>query len=313
MNKYISSTFDDLKQEEASYRQSVENALLDYRRTMSKATEQAKQYKDEAAFIDGKKATAKREAQTAIQLAENAFTVAVNVAVKSLKDDLAQHLTTRPSPAFLDAVKLYHDFGIRPSHAEVEALMTLNGGTTLGYRVINQVLKDTHSEYTIDAPDSAAYESDLAALEKLAEGHIMYAPSEYYHEAVEVFGGEPHPLRRADGSRVDVGYKWDHISILTASGSYEGKIRDLDDMSARWSSTVLPSLKHVDAYKDITDPETGETVTAAQQMAQDIRATATAPEIEPSATVGERIAAQMAKEAAENNERSQEILKRYTI
>lgn len=60
MNKFIKSTFDDLKREEASYRQSVESALLDYRRAMEKATTESKQYKDETTFLDGKKAATKR-------------------------------------------------------------------------------------------------------------------------------------------------------------------------------------------------------------------------------------------------------------
>lgn len=310
MNKFIKSTFDDLKREEASYRQSVESALLDYRRAMEKATTESKQYKDETTFLDGKKAATKREAQTAIQLAENAFTVSVGIAVKSLRDDLHQHLTTRPSAAFIDALRLYFDFDIRPSHAEISALMEQNGGCTLGYRALNRTLEKTGAEWRVDAPDSTTYESDLAALEELSEGHIMYAPREYFHEAVEVFGGRPKLYRRpADGKYLDIGYKWDTTSILIASGSYEGKIKALDDMSERWSSTVLPSLKHISAYED--NQETGET--AAQQMAQDIKATATAPEIEPNMAVGEQIAAEMAREAAKNYEQGQEILKKYLL
>lgn len=309
MNKYISSTFDDLKRAETDYRDAVKSALVDYRRTMSRATEEAKQYKDESAHINGKKATAAHNARVAIQMGENAFTVALNVAVKSLRDDLHQHLTTRPSPAFLDAVKLYHDFGIRPSRAEIEALMTLNGGSSLGYRVINQVLKDTHSEYTIDAPDSAAYEADLAALEKLAHGNIRFVPDGYIHEMGEVYGGEKRLFMRDDGTTYDMGYRWDTTSLLMASAGYKEGAGAIEAMSDRWSSTVLPSLKHITAYED--NEETGET--AAQQMAKDIKATATAPEIKPSMAAGEQIAAQMAAEAAENYERSQEVLKRYLL
>lgn len=310
MNKYVKDTFDTIKSEEASYRQSVENALWDYRRTMEKAKSDAGAYKDEAAFIDGKKAAARREAQTAIQLAETAFTVSVDIAVKSLRDDLHQHLTTRPSAAFIDALRLYYDFDIRPSHAEISALMEQNGGCTLGYRALNRTLEKTGAEWRVDAPDSTTYESDLAALAKLAEGHIMYAPREYFHEAVEVFEGEPKLYRRpADGKFLDIGYKWDTISILTASGGYEGEIKALDDMSERWSSTLLPNLKNIGGYED--NPETGET--SAQQMAKDIKATATAPEIEPNMAASERIAAEIAKEAAENYEQGQEILRKYLL
>lgn len=313
MNKFVKTTFDSISREAESYRNSVKSALLDYRQEMEKAKKEAGVYKDEAEYIKGKKNDARRTAQVAIQLAENAFTVAVGVEAKSLRDDLHQHLTTRPSPAFLDALRLYYDFNITPSRSEIEALMELNGGNTLGYRALNRTLEKTRAEYRVDAPDSTTYEADLAALDELAEGHIMFIPRELHHEGVEVFGGEPRPIRRADGSRVDTGYRWDSVSVLTASANYEGKVKALDEMADRWSSTVLPSMKHVSAYQDKKDPASGETITAAQQITEDFKATATAPEIKPSTTAAERIAEEIHKDTVESYERGQEILNKYIV
>lgn len=307
MNKYVKDTFDSIKREEASFRQSVESALSDYRRTMSRATEEAKQYKDESAYINGKKATAKREAKAAIQLAENAFTVAVNVAVKSLRDDLHQHLTTRPSAAFIDALRLYYDFDIRPSHAEISALMEQNGGNTLGYRAINRTLEKTGAEWRIDAPDSAAYESDLAALEKLAHGNIHFVPDGFLHEMSEVYSGERRLFVRNDGSTYDMGYRWDTTSLLMASTGYKDDTGAIDAMSDRWSNTLLPSLKHISAYTD--NEETGET--AAQQMAKDIKATATAPEIERDGQAEVKAARQRAHEQSDLSSKAAETVKRF--
>lgn len=307
MNKYVKDTFDTIKGEETSYRQSVENALLDYRRTMSRATEEAKQYKDESAYINSKKATATHNARVAIQMAENAFTVALNVARKSLQDDLHQHLTTRPSAAFLDALRLYYDFNITPSHAEIEALMTLNGGNSLGYRAINRTLEKTGAEWRIDAPDSAAYESDLAALEKLAHGNIHFVPDGYLHEVSEVYSGEKRLFVRDDGSTYDMGYKWDTTSLLMASTGYKDDTGAIDAMSDRWSNTLLPSLKHISAYTD--NEETGET--AAQQMAKDIKATATAPEIERDGQAEVKAARQRAHEQADLSSKAAETVKRF--
>lgn len=309
MNKYISSTFDDLKREEGNFRDAVMSALADYRRTMSKAEEQAKQYKDEASFINSRKATARREAQTAIQLAESGFTVAVNVAVKSLRDDLHQHLTTRPSVAFIDALRLYHDFDITPSHAEIEALMTLNGGNSLGYRAINRTLEKTGAEWRVDAPDSAAYESDLAALEKLAHGNIHFVPDGYLHEMSEVYSGERRLFMRDDGTTYDMGYKWDTTSLLMASTGYKEDTGAIDAMSDRWSNTLLPSLKHISAYKD--NEETGET--AAQQLTQDIKATATAPEIERDGQAEVEVARQRAHSRAENDAQAAAAMKKFML
>lgn len=189
----------------------------------------------------------------------------------------------------------------------------LNGGNTLGYRALNQVLKKTNAEYAVAAPEAAAYESDLSALQKLAYGHIMYAPLDFLHEASEVFGGEPHLRVRDDGSTYDVGFKWDTTGLLTASTGYKQDVAAIDDMAARWSSTVLPNLKHITAYEDKTDPETGETVTAARQMAEDIKATANAPEIEESGQPAVEMARQRAQEWVENEAGAIEGMKGFTL
>lgn len=309
MNKYVKDTFDTIKGEETSYRQSVENALLDYRRTMSRATEEAKQYKDESAYINSKKATATHNARVAIQMAENAFTVALNVARKSLQDDLHQHLTTRPSAAFLDALRLYYDFDIRPSHAEISALMEQNGGNTLGYRAINRTLEKTGAEWRIDAPDSAAYESDLAALGKLAHGNIHFVPDGYLHEMSEVYSGERRLFMRDDGTTYDMGYKWDTTSLLMASSGYKEDVKAIDAMHDRWSNTLLPSLRHLEAYQD--NEETGET--AAQQMAKDIKAMAAAPEIERDGQAEVEAARQRAHSRAENDAKSAATMEKFML
>lgn len=309
MNKFISSTFDTIKSAEADYRDAVKSALMDYRRTMERATAESKQYKDESEYINGKKAAARREAQVSIKMAENALTGVIKANAASLRDDLHQHLTTRPSAAFLDALRLYYDFDITPSHAEIEALMAQNGGNTLGYRAINRTLEKTKAEWRIDAPDSAVYEADLAALEKLSYGNFMYAPDGFFRELSEVYDGEKRALVRDDGSTYTAGYTWGTTSLLTASSFYKEHTGAIDGMSERWSSTVLPNLKHITAYED--NPDTGET--AAQQMAKDIQATATAPEIEPSQSVGERIAEEIQKGKVESYERGQEILKKYYL
>lgn len=313
MNKYISSTFDDLKREDENFRDAVKSALTDYRQTMSRATAESKQYKDEIAYINGKKAAAAQNALAAIQMATNAFSVALNTARKSLQDDLDQHLTTRPSAAFLDALRIYHDFNITPSHAEIKALMALNGGCTLGYKAINRMLEKTGAEWRVDAPDSAAYEADLTVLEKLSYGNFKFTPDGFLHEMTEVYEGTPNLRFRDDGTSYDAGYKWNSTSLMLSSAAYKQDVSSFDAMADRWSSTVLPSLKHLEAYQDTTDPETGETITAAQQMAQDARSTATAPEIERTNDQIIEGIRQQAKEKAENDEAARQALDRFAV
>ncbi len=207
MNKAIKDTFNRIKIAEACYRDAVKAALLGYRKDMEKATAESKQFKDEGGYINSKKATARNQAQLAINSAANGLVDILKYEVDSLRDDLHQHLTTQPNTAFLDALRLYYDFDLQPSHAELEALMTLNGGNTLGYRAINRTLEKTGAEWRIDAPDSAAYEADLAVLQKLACGNFLCTPAGFHHEMVEVYGGTPNLRMRDDGSLYDAGYK----------------------------------------------------------------------------------------------------------
>lgn len=313
MNKFVKSTFDDIKSAEFGYRRSVQSALMDYRQTVNRATAESKQYKDENGHISGKKAAAAHNARVEIQMAENAFTVALNVAIKSLQDDLHQHLTTRPSAAFLDSLRLYFDFDICPSHAEISALMEQNGGCTLGYRVLNRTLEKTGAEWRVDAPDASAYETDLAALEKLAHGNIRFVPDGFLHEMVEVYGGEKRLFMRDDGSTYDVGYRWDSASLLLADADFKERAGSINAMADRWSSTVLPALQRLEAYQDTTDPKTGETITAARQMAEDIKATATAPEIERSEQPQVEDARQRAREKAETAAKAAETVKKFML
>lgn len=313
MNRYISDTFSDIKKAEASYRQSVETALLEYRQTVAKVTDEATAFKDEAAYISGKKAVAAQKARNEIQLAENVFTVDAKIAANSLRDDLHQHLTTRPSAAFLDALRLYYDFDLCPTHAEIEALMSQNSGNTLGYRALNRTLEKTGAEYRIDAPDSTAYEADLAVLERLANGNLMFVPEGFLHEASEVYTGEKQLQMRDDGSTYDAGRRWDTTGIMLATHSFNEQTGAIDAMADRWSNTVIPSLKHISSYQDTQDPETGETVTAAQQMVEDIKATANAPEIVKSEQPAVELARKMGTTKAAAHEKAAEAVDHFAI
>lgn len=80
-------------------------------------------------------------------------------------------------------------------------------------------------------------------------------------------------------------------------------------MADRWSSTLLPILKHLEAYKD--NEETGET--AAQQMAKDIKTTVIAPEIERvNAPIIEGVR-QRAQEKADSSKKAAEAIDRFAV
>lgn len=84
-------------------------------------------------------------------------------------------------------------------------------------------------------------------------------------------------------------------------------------MGERWAENTPVTLKRLSDYTDTTDPETGKTVTAAQQMAQDIKATATAPEIKRDGQAVVELARERAREQAERDARAAETVKKHTL
>lgn len=314
MNKHVKDSFNHIKSEAASYQNAVQSALLDYRRTMARAEAESRKYKDETSYINTWKAAAKRDAMNAISQAETAFTVAVKAEYATLKDDLHDHLTTRPNAAFLDSLRVYFDFGIRPTRAEIEALMTQNGGNPLGYRALNRTLEKTKSEWRIDSLDTDVYENDLAVLQQLSYGNLMYAPNDCHHEAVEIFDGERRLQMREDGSTYFGGYKWDRIGILMSTGDFTAKVKGIDAMADRWGNSVLPSVKQIDLYEDKIDPDTGEIVeTAADQLEADFKATAHAPGIERSKQPEIEAARQKGHEQAKTAAQATKGMKKFVL
>lgn len=313
MNKFVRSTFSSIQTEADCYREAVKDALLDFRRDMAKATAESKKFKSEAEYLASEKAAARKMAQDKIKAAEAVFVADLKRDVDSLRGDLCEHLGTRPNVALVNALHIYRDFDLQPGRMEVESLLELNNGNCLGIRLINKILEDTKSTIRVDAPAAADYEADFDRLERLTHGNFMYAPLDLHHEAVEVFGGLPRLQMRADGSVFNAGFRWDSTSIITAAHSFQEKLKTLDDMGERWAENTPVTLKHLSDYTDTTDPETGKTVTAAQQMAQDIKATATAPEIKRDGQAVVELARERAREQAERDARAAETVKKHTL
>lgn len=140
----------------------------------------------------------------------------------------------------------------------------------------------------------------------------MWRPHEYHSEAVDIYENTPHMVRRTDGSYYDGGYRWDNISVLSASGDFDSRIKSLDDMAERWTSAILPVIYIKDAYTGHIDEKTSENVTPEQEYVNDYHATAQAGEIvdNPDATT-EHIREQAKARAAENA-KAREIIQTYT-
>ena len=304
MNKYTKEIIRDVKGYCNAYLSGTAAALRKYRQASESARREAGRYKDEAEYIRQKETAAAKAARREIDQARTALESQITIAVKGLREELHQHLTTKPQTAFLDTLRVYADFNIQPTKAEIEAMIDQNKGNSLGYKALNAVLEKTGAEYRIDAFSVDGYEEDLHTLEKLAEPTTLCAPDEYYPEAVAVFSGEPALYLRADGSTVDNGRKHDKTSILVYATAFRENMGKLDGMEARWTDGILPSLKHF-------APDNEDTEKAPEQQYEEEYADTARTGAECTEHQGEAFALQLGKEANAAADSRKAVLDHY--
>ena len=282
MNKYTQSTIKAIQDAITDYQHNVKKILHEYRQRMEKAEAEAVAYKDEQGFIQDKKSKAAAAARLDIQSAEYALVTEMKHHVDALRTDLHKHLTTAPSEKFTTALRTYSDFDLKPSTEEVRALLELAGGNSLAIRALNSVLQK-HDMKPVKAPGATDFEKDLAALDRLCEGHFMWADEDHLHEITAVFEGRPQPERMANGSYFVGGRTWDSTAIIISTGDFNERISALDAMQARWSENILPTYYDDEVYE------------SPQHFVEDYHETAQAAQIDPGSN--EEIPAAIRKDA----------------
>lgn len=293
MNRANKSSFDRIIGASTAFVEAVRAVFEQYRTQEAEARRESAAFKDEQGIYTAKMAAIRANTRNALKAAENGFTGTITAEIGTLRQEIDAHLLNRPTPAFLETLRLFRDFGITPSRADIAALLTLNGGNTLGLRCLNAALKSTEAGYTVTFPDTADFEADIAALEKLARGEICYVPAEYHHEGTAIYGGSPRTFFREDGSTYQNGETWSSVSLSVARTGFESKIKSLDEMASRWTDSVIPSIEQLKDYADRADG------TAAEQFLKDREATTTAAKIEPSGAESMTLAQKIGKAKAD--------------
>lgn len=313
MNKSNQSCFDGIKRAASEYRNEITKIYLNYRNTEAEVREESSAYKDEAGMYQAKMAAVKANARNAMKAENDTFSIRVGAEVKLLKKELDEHLLNCPTPALLETVRLFRDFGLTPSKADIAAMLTLAGGNTLALRCINSMLESCASPYIVDFPDSEIFEADLVEMEKLIHEQLAYSPAEFHHEAVDLYRGQPVQFYREDGTAYQNGMTYDSTRILTERAAFDSRVAALDEMEQRWTSSIIPSIGQVSNYEDKEDSETGEKVTAAEQYQQDKKATAQAAQIVDGVASGIVQAAQSGKAKSEAHVKAAEAIDRFAV
>ena len=283
MNRSAKNAFMNIQGAAITYQNSVVNALKKYEEERQKAKTEAAAFKDEDSRFYAMNQALKSNARNAISRAEQSFTETVKSELASLRSELSAHLLTAPSSQMISTLALYRDFGIVPSKAEISALVQMAAGNTLALRCINGLLDSTKAGYTVVFPSSEALESDLDAIEKLSFGHFNYSPAGLHVIACEVYGGQPVIFTRSDGSTYENGTKIDPISLISSRAFFEHNLKMLEEMAARWTENVLPSIQQLktDLYPD---GDKGK-----EEFAADKRATADSAQIEKETALSDSV------------------------
>ena len=271
MNRSVQRNFDEIKGAANAYKDSVVLALTEYRNTVQRIEKDAAAYKDEAAYIAPRKAGAIDKARADIGEAHRQFTSTVNANVSKLRDELTAHILVQPSPALINVIDLYNKYNLTATRSDVSALLSMAGGSTLGLRCINAMLENTGSNYRVSFPSIDAFEKDLEAVAGLPRVGEHYAPAEFHHENVAIWKDTPMLTYNSDGSTTDSGRSWDSVSLLTAGGAFESRVKALDEVQARWTDSVIPTVYDTTIYDE----------DGAAQFVADRNATAKSAEINP--------------------------------
>lgn len=292
MNRSVQKNFDEIKGAASSYRDSISYALTQYRNTMQRIETDATAYKDESAYITPRKAEAVDKARAAIGEAHKQFTETVNANVGKLRNELTAHILVQPSPALINAIDLYNKYHLTATRSDIDAMLSMAGGSTLGLRCVNAMLENTGSNYRVSFPSIDNYEKDLESMMTLPGVGEHYAPAEFHHENVAIWKDTPMLTYNSDGSTTDSGRSWDSVSLLTAGGAFESRVKALGELQARWSDNVIPTVYDTTIY--------GED--GAAQFVADRSATAKSAEINPAdnsaargRAIGQTIAASEAR------------------
>lgn len=288
MDKRIKTIFGKATDAWGTFKEREQEALSSYRSEMGKAKAAASAYKDEQSYVKEHQEQLARDARAEIAAAEKEFCSTIHdEVVPALRAELAEYLTAKPDRDFMDTMGFYNTFNIAMDEAEVRALSYDTAGNYMQLRALAAVAEK--SGISVRFPSVAEYGKVIDRLERMAQQPMMFAPSEYLHEAIEVLPDKP--LRRADGTQYGTTGRPDSVYLLMQQQSTESIMKAVAEAGDTWSAAVVPEISEYRPYKN---EDTGEEVTSAEQRAQD-KLTA-AQQVETDTREAEKIAAAVTAE-----------------
>lgn len=303
MDKNVKKIFSSAHSALAKFDASVTAACSTYRAGKERAKQEAARFKDEAAEYEARRKSLADTAAAAIRDADKELCDTLNLdIIPKLKEAMSDHITAKPSSAFLDTLRVYKDFDIPLSRAELNGLLTAADGNFTGIRALSSVA--AKSGFRLSFPGVDSYEADIARLERLGRYPVAYVPMDYTTEGREII--PQRPVHRNDGS-VAYSYDTDAVYFITRAGEFRGVWNSLEDTGNRWSAAIVPEVGSMEPIRDAT---TGETISPEQQHAAAVKASV--DQIAVDTQTAEKMAAALGAAQAEAAREGQRILSQYT-
>lgn len=293
MNEFVKDKFKNITAAASGLNSEIARICANFRDAKTRAAV----LKDEEAAI----ANARNIAVKAIRVAQADFRALANSEIAALKADISRALLLRPNTVLVEEVRLYTDFGLKPTRTEVEALRDLNGANFLGCRLINAMLKKNDADWRLNTSDVADFEKDMKDLDAWANADSLTVPADFRGELVEIMTGEPHLQRIADGSLMVLGFRWDAADVTICSEGFRAMVSNLDKMSERWSTDTVPTIFSPELYPD-----------GAEQFVDALQKTGKNAAVATAQTAGEKVAKTYGNEARANRKTYETVMQKYT-
>lgn len=242
------------------HRATINIALQNYRNVTKAVTETY-----QPALAKEKIAEAKQAALKTIRNADEEMSQKMREQAEVLRSEL-HRIISKPVPIEFDrSMRLYRDFGLQMSKAEVQAFAASAFENYPAIRVLAAVAAS--SGYRVSTPAVKEAESDLHAIEAAARIPSLYAGNGYVKEALALY--DETPVFREDGSIAYSRGKPDAITIQSfsfAKAALEKRL--IEEMPQRWER-MQAIVEEIDPKEYATKGEAEKAQRDAERHAKD--------------------------------------------
>lgn len=271
----------------------VKSTFSHYKAAKDDAKSRASQFKDEKGEYLRLMQQPTAEARDELKKADEEFSDTIkNTVVPRLREILADHVTAQPPADFMNTLRVYREFGLKPSKMELQTLLHASEGSFMGLRALQTVARENGFDIRFD--NVTEYTKDIEHLEHLARIPTCYGPLEYSQEADELF--PERPVFRPDGT-VAYNAPVSAVSSIITAQEYSGGWKKIQEAQERWSTAIVPTIEQYKAKES----EDGETISPYEQREADIDAAARVADVDNDpALIGKKLGEMRANQAKES-------------